>query len=90
MGIASEMKELTKALIDNNVVVDPTLVMMEAMIWGNDSTYLDLQKPDFALKDYTKERRSGKLHPYTSWWSDEAHVDAQNLFPTFQKIIKRF
>jgi hypothetical protein len=28
----------------------------------------------------------GKLHPYTSWQSDEAYSDAQNGFPVFQQI----
>jgi hypothetical protein len=37
-----EMKNLTKALVDNNVTVDPTLVMIEAMIWGNDSSYKEI------------------------------------------------
>ena len=37
-----QMKNLTKALVDNHVVVDPTLVVMEAFIWGNDSS---IEKP---------------------------------------------
>ena len=45
-----EMKNLTKALVDNNVVVDPTLVIIEAMFWGNDSSYKEKLEPDFASK----------------------------------------
>lgn len=85
-----EMKELTKALAENKVTIDPTLVMMEAMIWGNDSTYLNHMETDNVSKAFTKQWRNGNLHPYTSWWSDEAHSDAKNLFPVFQKIIKCF
>jgi len=84
-----EMTELTKALVNNKVTVDPTLVMMEAMIWGNDSTYLDIMEPDSFSKNFTEKWRNGKLHPYTSWWSDEAHSNAKLLFPIYQKIIKR-
>lgn len=84
-----EMTELTKALVNNKVTVDPTLVMMEAMIWGNDSTYLDIMEPDSISRNFTEKWRNGKLHPYTSWWSDEAHRNAKLLFPVFQKIIKR-
>lgn len=84
-----EMTELTKVLVKNKVTVDPTLVMMEAMIWGNDSTYLDIMEPDSISKILINKWRNGKLHPYTSWWSDEAHSNAKLLFPIFQKIIKR-
>jgi len=85
-----EMEKLTKALVDNNVVVDPTLVMMEAMIWGNDSSYKEILEPDFAPNDFTDEWRNNKLHPYTSWWSDEAFYEAQKLFSVFSEIVKRF
>ncbi|MCK4749491.1 MAG: amidohydrolase family protein, partial [Bacteroidales bacterium] len=85
-----EMEELTQALVDNHVVVDPTLVMMEAMIWGNDSSYKEILEPDFAPEHFSKECRNAKLHPYTSWWSDEAFYEGQRLFPLFSKIVKRF
>jgi len=85
-----ELKELTKALVDNNVVVDPTLVMMEAMIWGNDTIYREMLEPDFAPMDFSQYWRKEKLNPYTSWWSEEAHRDAQELFPVFLEIVRRF
>ncbi len=85
-----EMMELTKALVDNHVVVDPTLVMMEAMIRGNDSSYKEILEPDYAPKDIADEWRNNNLHPYTSWWSDEAFNEAQKLFPVFSEIVKRF
>jgi len=85
-----ELEELTRALVDNNVVVDPTLVMMEAMIWGNDTIYRECLEPDYAPEDIHQYWRNEKLHPYTSWWSEEEHIDAQNLFPVFQSIIKYF
>lgn len=84
-----EMKELTRALVDNKVVVDPTLVMMEAMIWGDDSNYKEILEPDFAPENIAKGWRKENLHLYTSWWSEEAFVSAKKLFPTFSKIVKR-
>ena len=45
-----EMNNLTKVLVDNNVVVDPTLVIIEAMFWGNDPSYKEKLEPDFASK----------------------------------------
>jgi hypothetical protein len=83
-----EMKELTKVLVDNKVVVDPTLVMMEAMIWGNDSDYKEILEPDFAPENIAKGWRKEDLHPYTSWWSEEAFISAKKLFPTFLQIVK--
>lgn len=84
-----EMKGLTQALVDNKVVVDPTLVMMEAMIWGDDSNYKEVLEPDFAPENMAKGWRKENLHPYTSWWSKEAFASAKKLFPTFSKIVKR-
>ncbi|MFC2123200.1 amidohydrolase family protein [Bacteroidota bacterium] len=85
-----ELKELIKILADNQVVVDPTLVMMEAMIWGNDTIYREMLESDFAPEDISQFWREEKLNPYTSWWSDEAFSDAQELFPVFLEIVKGF
>jgi len=85
-----ELKNLTKALVDNDVVVDPTLVMMEAMIWGNDSSYKEILEPDFAPKYFADSWRKEKLHPYTSWWSKESFHESRKIFPVFLEIVKRF
>ncbi len=85
-----EMKNLTKALVDNNVVVDPTLVIMEAMFWGNDSKLLEILEPDFAPKDAAEYWRNFKQHPYTNGWSDEAFDEAQKAFPVFLQMVKQF
>lgn len=85
-----ELKELTKALVDNNVVVDPTLVMMEALIWGDDTIHREILEPGFAPKEFYKYWRDKKFNPSSSWWSLEVHLEAQKLFPVFQSIVKHF
>ncbi len=86
----SEMKNLTKALVDNNVVVDPTLIVMESFFWGNDSTYKDKLEPDFAPTNSAMDWSKAKFHPFTSRWSDDTFNEAQNAFPIFLQMIKRF
>jgi formylglycine-generating enzyme required for sulfatase activity len=85
-----EMKNLTKALVDNNVVVDPTLVVMESFFWGNDSSYKEKLEPDFAPSSSAIELRMAKVHPFTFGWSDEAFNAAQNAFPVFLQMVKQF
>ena len=85
----AEMENLIRALVDNNVVVDPTLVMMEALIWGDDTEYRESLEPDFAPQPMCESWRSG-LHPKTSWWSEEAFTEAKRTFPVFLNIILRF
>lgn len=85
-----EMKNLTKALVDNNVVVDPTLVVMESFYWGNDSSYKEKLEPDFAPPGSPIEFRTAKVHPFTYGWSDETFNEAQKAFPVFLQMVKRF
>lgn len=85
-----EMKNLMKALVDNNVVVDPTLVVMESFFWGNDSSYKEKLEPDFALSGSATELRMAKVHPFTFGWSDENFIAAQNAFPVFLQMVKQF
>ena len=85
-----EMKNLTKALVDNNVVVDPTLVIIEAMFWGNDPSYKENLEPDFASKSVAEFSQNYEVHPYTRRWSDEAFHEAQIAFPIFLQIVKQF
>lgn len=85
-----QMKNLTKALVDNHVVVDPTLVVMEAMIWGNDLKLLEDLEPDFAPAGFAEQWRSAKVHFYASNWSDEDFKEAQKAFPVFLQIVKHY
>ena len=85
-----QMKNLIKALVDNNVIVDPTLVIMEAMIWGNDLKLLEALEPDFAPAGVAEQWRNAKVHPYSSNWSDEDFNEAQKAFPVFLQMVKQF
>ncbi|MFC1490582.1 SUMF1/EgtB/PvdO family nonheme iron enzyme [Candidatus Latescibacterota bacterium] len=85
-----EMKNLTKALVDNNVVVDPTLVIMEAMFWGNDPSYKAKLEPDYATKGVAELEENFMTHSYTRGWSDEAFYEAQKAFPIFLQMVKQF
>lgn len=83
-----EMDNLIEALVKNHVVVDPTLVMMEAMIWGNDEDYREKLEPDFAPQLICDIWRK-ELHPYTFWWSETAFREAKKTFPIFLEIVRK-
>ncbi len=85
-----EMEKLTKALVDNNVVVDPTLVVIESFIWGNDSSYKEKLEPDFDPTNSAMRWGRTKLHPLTSRWSDDTFNEMQNAFPVFLQMVKQF
>jgi formylglycine-generating enzyme required for sulfatase activity len=85
-----EMKNLTKALVDNHVVVDPTLVVMETFCYGNDLTLRDKLEPELAVPGSLLQFPMLQQHPFTLGWSDESFNAAQRAFQTSLHIVKKY
>ena len=47
-SIGSKMQRLVRALVDHDVEVNPTLVIMESLYWGNDSSFSHRLEPSYA------------------------------------------
>ena len=83
-----EMQELTRAIVTNRVEVNPTLVIVEAMFWGDDPDLLEKFEPDYAPVPMAKKWR-GSPHPYTASWSQENLAAAKKVFFINQEIVYR-
>ena len=85
-----EMEVLVSALINNGVEVNPTLVLTEAIRWGDDLGTLERLEPELAPErdipgwwgDDWRER-----HPYAAGWSAEDFSEAK---ATFTSILSFF
>jgi sulfatase modifying factor 1 len=85
-----EMKNLTKVLVDNHVVVDPTLVVMETFCYGNDLTLRDKLEPELAVPGSLLQFPMLKQHPFTLGWSDESFNAAQKAFQISLHMVKKY
>jgi imidazolonepropionase-like amidohydrolase len=83
-----EMSNLVSAIVKNRVEVNPTLVIVEVMFWGDDPEILETYEPDFAPASLGEKWR-GAPHPYTASWSKEALDEAKKVFLINQGIVRR-
>ena len=64
-----EMERLVEALLRNEVEVNPTLVMMEALYWADDSELLEHQAPEFVPPGFAER--------WSSNWQNNRNFMAQ-------------
>lgn len=79
---------LIQSLLDNNVVLDPNLVLAEAVLWGDDPQVLARLEPTFAPD--AQAATWSVPHPYSAFWSLAQYDEAQQTFPLFLEAIRVF
>lgn len=82
-----EMKRLADILVKRQIVVDPNLVLAEAICWGDDPQALKRLEPEYAL---ASERESwiNKPHAYSANWPKDALEEAKTTFPMFLDAVR--
>jgi imidazolonepropionase-like amidohydrolase len=80
---------LADLLVARGIDVDPTLVLGEAMTWGNDPAALERLEPDLAMPGQAETWRADPF-PYSSSWTDEQFAEAQAAWPMMLDIIRVF
>ena len=84
-----EVTALADLIRERGIDVDPTLVLGEAMTWGNDREALERLEPDLAMPGQAETWRSG-LFPYSSTWTEEQFTAAQEAWPLMLEIVRVF
>lgn len=84
-----EVMSLANLLEENGIDIDPTLVLGEAMTWGNDPKVLERLEPDLAMPGQAETWRSS-LFPYSSAWTEDQFSAAQKAWPLMLEIIRVF
>ena len=83
-----EMARMVSSIVENNVEVNPTLVIVEVMFWGDDPDLREAYEPDYAPPSLRTKWREGP-HPYTASWPKESLDDAKKVFKINQEIVRR-
>ncbi len=83
-----EISQMVESIVDNNVEVNPTLVIVEVFFWGDDPMLRETLEPDFAPSLLNKRWREGP-HPYTSSWPQESLDEAKKVFRINQEIVRQ-
>lgn len=87
---SAEMEALISALIDNDVEINPTLVLSEALLWGDDLNYLQRMEPWLAperdVPGWWGDWR--ERNPYTADWSAQDFAEARRAFAMILGFVK--
>ena len=84
-----EVTGLADLLVQHDIVVDPNLVLGEAVTWGDDLQVLERLEPDFAMPGQARQWRAG-THRYSSSWTDEHRAEAKLAWPLMLEIVRVF
>ena len=84
-----EVTGLADLLVHKGIVVDPNLVLGEAVTWGDDPAVLERLEPEFAMPGQAESWRTGP-HRYSSSWTDEHRAEAKLAWPLMLEIIRVF
>ena len=83
----AEIAEMIEALVRNDVSIDPTLVMFEGMIRGDDPYYTDSEALGLAAPSMVENWRT--LFHFNIGWSEADYLDARATWPTFLELARR-
>ena len=84
-----EVTGLADLLVQQGIVVDPTLVSSEVVIWGDDPQVLERLEPNYAMPGQAERWRAGP-HPYSSGWTEEEFAEAKLAWPLMLEIVRVF
>lgn len=83
-----EITTMISSLVNNRVEVNPTLVIVEVMFWGDDLDLREKYEPDYAPNSLAIKWREG-VHPYTASWPQESLEEAKKVFLINQEIVRK-
>ena len=83
-----EITTMISSIVNNRVEVNPTLVIMEVMFWGDDLDLREEYEPDYAPNSLAVKWREG-VHPYTASWPQESLEEAKKVFLINQEIVRK-
>lgn len=83
------MEALISALVEHRVEVNPTLVITEALYWGDDAAVREALEPDYAPPEEAAAWRKERFL-YSASWPGVALGDARATFPVVLEIVSRF
>lgn len=79
---------LISVLVENRVEVNPTLVQIEAIYWGDDPALREALEPEYAPSSLAATWRKG-LHPFSGGWPEEARAAAKKTFTLTLEMVRR-
>ncbi len=82
-----EITEMIQALVTNEVSVDPTLVMFEAMVRGDDPFFTQNDALAIASPSLLKNWRA--WFNFNTGWTADDYVSARRAWPKFLELAKR-
>lgn len=82
-----EIQEMIEALVRNEVSVDPTLVLFEGMVRGNDPYYTEATSLALASPSLVANWRT--QFNFNGGWSDSDYAEARAAWPTFLELTRR-
>ena len=85
---AEETHEWARLLASKQVSVEPNLVLLRAVLWGNDAEVLETMEPQYAPASW----RGGfwfdaMPHPYSGASKSEWVEEAQATYPLFEQLV---
>jgi imidazolonepropionase-like amidohydrolase len=83
-----EMDTLVNTIVKHHVEINPTLVIVEVMFWGDDPNMLEIYEPDYAPISLSSKWK-GQRHPYTKNWTSDQMESAKKVFLINQGIVRR-
>jgi metallo-beta-lactamase class B len=78
--------EMIAALVEHQVVIDPTLMAMHTKFWGDDPRYT--KDPDLALLP-EKVRVGWPAGRFTNGWTAEQYARSQKAWPILLRLTKK-
>jgi imidazolonepropionase-like amidohydrolase len=81
-----EIDSMVRAMVEQRVVHDPTLVVFEAMAWGDSARITE--SPDLALAAPSLLRNWRTAFTLSAGWTRQDHDSARAVWPTVLRLVK--
>jgi imidazolonepropionase-like amidohydrolase len=82
-----EIQNWARNLVEHRTPVEPNLVLMQAVIWGNDRSVLGALEPENVPPSWRKDSwMYGFPHPYSSAKTAEWSSEAQKTYALFEQL----
>jgi len=85
---SAEVRAFVAAMADNDIIIDPTLVLEEAVFWGRDREARERLEVELAPAVHSDAEWWGFPHSYSAYCRDESVDAAQAAFPALLTIVR--
>jgi hypothetical protein len=83
---SAEVQEMTRALVQHRVALDPTLVAFEGMAWGDSARVIESADLRYAPKSLLDGWRNN--FTLTTGWTPEDYTEARRAWPSVLRFTK--